>query len=95
MDRPHRRAPRSLDRRRAARVAAARRQALTLELVLEEGAHHDLVLVLALDEHDLEPPDPDAAWAATEAAWRERVPDARDDRRGTRTPATPTPSSRD
>jgi alpha,alpha-trehalase len=51
------------------------RDALTLELVLEEGGHHDLVLVLALDEQDLATPAPDACWSGTEAAWRERVPD--------------------
>jgi hypothetical protein len=48
--------------------------ALTLELVLDEGAHHDLVLALALGEDDLEMPDPDTAWSGTEAAWHERVP---------------------
>ncbi len=48
--------------------------ALTLELVLEEGAQHDFVLALALDEDGLETPDPDTAWSGTEATWHERVP---------------------
>jgi alpha,alpha-trehalase len=47
---------------------------LELELALEQGEHRDLVLVLALDRKEAEPPDPDVAWAGTEAAWRERVP---------------------
>ena len=50
-------------------------EGLALELVLDEGEHHDLVLVLALDEGDLEPPEPDPAWSATETAWHERIPD--------------------
>ena len=50
-------------------------EGLTLELVLEEGKHHDLVLVLALDENDLEPPSPNEAWSGTETAWRERIPE--------------------
>jgi alpha,alpha-trehalase len=48
---------------------------LALSLVLEEGATHDLVLVL--DAHDPEiPGEPDALWQATEAGWGERVPAA-------------------
>jgi GH15 family glucan-1,4-alpha-glucosidase len=50
-------------------------KALRLELDLAEGSHHDLVLVVALDEDDAGPPDPDLAWTATETAWRERVPE--------------------
>jgi alpha,alpha-trehalase len=49
-------------------------EALALELELEAGAHHDFVLVLALDERDLDTPEPDSAWSGTEAAWREWVP---------------------
>jgi alpha,alpha-trehalase len=48
---------------------------LTLDLVLEEGASHDFVLVLALDEHDLVAPEPDTAWSDTVAAWYERIPE--------------------
>ena len=50
-------------------------KALTLSLVLAEGAHHDFVLVLAGAGDDEEPPDPELAWHGTEAAWRERLPD--------------------
>ena len=39
-----------------------------------QGEEHDFVLVLAVDESDVDPPDPAAAWAGTEAAWRQRVP---------------------
>jgi alpha,alpha-trehalase len=48
---------------------------LTLELLLPPGEHHDFALALALDEHGLALPDPDASWSATETAWRERIPD--------------------
>lgn len=48
---------------------------LTLALELEEGEHHDFVLVLAGEGVDAEPPDPDRAWQGTEAAWAERVPE--------------------
>jgi GH15 family glucan-1,4-alpha-glucosidase len=47
---------------------------LTLTLELEEGEHHDFVLVLASQGADTEPPDPDRAWQGTEAAWAGRVP---------------------
>lgn len=47
---------------------------LDLDVRLEEGEHHDLVLVLARDGCELEPPQPDLAWSGTEAGWRERVP---------------------
>ena len=50
-------------------------KALELELGLQAGEHHDLVLVLALDQEQAEPPDADAAWSATEAEWRERIPE--------------------
>ncbi len=49
-------------------------KALTLTLTLEEGEHHDFVLVLAGDGAAGEAPDPDGAWQGVEAAWRERVP---------------------
>jgi GH15 family glucan-1,4-alpha-glucosidase len=48
---------------------------LALQLELEEGAHHDHVLVLALDGADAEPPDPDRAWQMVEREWRSRVPE--------------------
>lgn len=50
-------------------------EGLELELVLEEGELHDLVLVLALGAHDPEPPEPDVAWSGTETAWQERIPE--------------------
>ena len=40
---------------------------------LSEGQQHDFVLVLGPGE-EIEVPDPDVAWEATEAAWHERVP---------------------
>jgi GH15 family glucan-1,4-alpha-glucosidase len=50
-------------------------KALGLELQLEQGEHHDFVLVLTLHEQDGEPPPPDAAWSGTEAGWQELVPE--------------------
>ena len=48
---------------------------LTLSLELDEGEHHDFVLVLAAPGADAEAPDPDWAWHGTEAGWADRVPD--------------------
>ncbi len=48
---------------------------LTVALELEEGQHHDFVLVLADADADAEPPDPDWAWQGTEADWVARVPE--------------------
>ncbi len=49
-------------------------KALAFALELEEGTHHDFVLVL--DRGDAgEPPNPDWAWQGTEAHWSERVPE--------------------
>ena len=45
---------------------------------LAEGERHDLVLVLDADGNGEPPPDPAAAWSATEAAWSERLPDLDD-----------------
>jgi len=56
------------------RPAAGGGRELELELELEPGRPHDLVLVLALDEQELEPPKPDAAWSSTEESWHVRVP---------------------
>ena len=48
---------------------------LVMQLELEEGEVHDLVLVLDAGG-DAEPvPDPDHAWSGTEAAWHERLPE--------------------
>jgi hypothetical protein len=47
---------------------------LTLTVTLPAGGHHDLVLELADRPLDGPPPDPDAAWAATENTWSDVVP---------------------
>jgi alpha,alpha-trehalase len=47
---------------------------LSLELRLEEGDAHDLVLVLDHDGDQGDPPAPARLWEATEAGWAERVP---------------------
>jgi len=49
-------------------------KALTVGLELAEGAHHDFVLVLASEDGDEQPPDPEWAWQGVEAEWRDRVP---------------------
>ena len=45
---------------------------LRLELELDEGDQHDFVL--ELDRGKRAPVDADAAWSATEQAWKERIP---------------------
>ncbi len=50
-------------------------KALSLALTLQQGEHHDFVLVLAESGGEPEAPDPDSAWQGVEAAWRERVPE--------------------
>ncbi len=47
---------------------------LALQLELEPGQQHDFVLELSDESLPDDPPDPDRAWAATEAAWRRSVP---------------------
>jgi GH15 family glucan-1,4-alpha-glucosidase len=42
------------------------------------GGQHDLVLELSDRPLDGPPPDPDAAWAATENAWSDAVPECED-----------------
>jgi alpha,alpha-trehalase len=49
-------------------------ESLAGELALDEGASHDLVLLLEAGEGGGEPPRPEAAWRSTQDAWRERVP---------------------
>ena len=46
-------------------------RAIVMELVVEPGEQYDLVLGLGTDAAAI---DPDAAWSATEAGWRESVP---------------------
>ncbi|MCW3018554.1 MAG: glycoside hydrolase family 15 protein, partial [Solirubrobacterales bacterium] len=53
-------------------------KALCQSLTLEEGQHHDFVLVLASSGAEGQAPDPDRAWQGVEAAWRERVPELAD-----------------
>jgi GH15 family glucan-1,4-alpha-glucosidase len=48
---------------------------LTMTLELEPGQSHDLVLVIDAAADPEPPPDPAEAWSATEAAWRERLPE--------------------
>jgi GH15 family glucan-1,4-alpha-glucosidase len=48
---------------------------LVAVLELREGESHDLMLVLDADGDGGTPPDPDAAWSATEAEWSQRLPD--------------------
>ncbi len=50
-----------------------RGKALTQALELQEGSHHDFVLVLDAEDAG-DPPDPDRAWQATAATWADRVP---------------------
>jgi GH15 family glucan-1,4-alpha-glucosidase len=47
---------------------------LELELKLDPGTHHDLVLVIDRDG-ETAIPDPDQAWSGTESQWRDHVPD--------------------
>jgi GH15 family glucan-1,4-alpha-glucosidase len=49
--------------------------ALAMTVVLDAGQSHDLVLELSDRELPGLPPDPDQAWAATQEAWSQVVPD--------------------
>jgi alpha,alpha-trehalase len=62
---------------RASVVREGRHHALHLDLVLHEGAQHDLVLELSIDGAAA-PPEAESAWRDTEQAWRERVGDFSD-----------------
>ena len=50
---------------------------LVLDLDLDPGTHHDLVLQVGAGELGA-PVDPGRAWSATEQAWRQEVPDLSD-----------------
>jgi GH15 family glucan-1,4-alpha-glucosidase len=50
-------------------------KALTVSLTLEQGTHHDFVLVLETAGSDAGPPDPEWAWQGVEAEWSDRVPE--------------------
>ncbi|MEU6355437.1 glycoside hydrolase family 15 protein [Streptomyces sp. NPDC047072] len=54
--------------------AAVDDRGLTADLDLKPGEQHDLVLECALSPLPAALPRPEAAWEATEAAWREAVP---------------------
>ncbi|WP_373431691.1 glycoside hydrolase family 15 protein [Streptomyces achromogenes] len=58
-----------------ARPAGRRGQGLTMDLTIEAGDHHDLVLEISDRPLSDRPPDPAAAWRTTEAAWHQEVPD--------------------
>ena len=47
---------------------------LIMELVLDEGDHHDLLLVLDSGPPQDALPEPDRAWLVTETEWRRRIP---------------------
>jgi hypothetical protein len=51
---------------------------LALTLTLPAGGHYDLVLELSDRPLEGRPPDPGEAWAATEEAWSDVVPDCGD-----------------
>ena len=57
---------------------AAGKGAVGFGLKLEPGTHHDLVLEVSDRALTDAPVNPDAAWAATETAWAESVPDLSD-----------------
>jgi len=58
----------------AARPASGGRGPLILELCLDEGGEHDLVLVIDTHADAGEIPDPGLAWSATAAEWERRIP---------------------
>ncbi|MEV4441138.1 glycoside hydrolase family 15 protein [Streptomyces sp. NPDC049577] len=56
------------------RPTGPRGDGLTMELTVEAGACHDLVLEIGDRRPAGDPPDPDALWRATEEAWHTAVP---------------------
>ena len=52
--------------------------ALNLDMALQPGTHHDLVLELGEHALDDDPPDAGLVWEATEAAWARAVPELSD-----------------
>jgi hypothetical protein len=55
-------------------LRAGRGSQLLLDLAVPAGTSLDLVLELSDQPFEREPPDADAAWEATEAAWAQDVP---------------------
>jgi hypothetical protein len=49
-------------------------RALSMELTVPAGGHHDLVLELSEQALPSQLPDPDQAWRATEHTWQQQVP---------------------
>jgi len=47
---------------------------LALEVDVEPGGHHDIVLELSLDPFDAPPAAPELRWTETESAWERRMP---------------------
>jgi alpha,alpha-trehalase len=59
---------------RAVRLSGPRNGVLTGRLTVPAGEEHDLVLEISSKRLPGEPPHPEEAWQATEAAWRRAVP---------------------
>ena len=57
-----------------AHLRSGRNGALELDLTIREGEHHDLVMVVEQRGADDDLPQPELAWAATEAAWSDKIP---------------------
>lgn len=57
-----------------ARPTGPQGQALTMDLTVGAGNHHDLVLEISDRPLSDPPPDAATAWRSTEAAWRQEVP---------------------
>ncbi|BBY00659.1 glycoside hydrolase family 15 protein [Mycobacterium seoulense] len=60
---------------RAVKAADGRGELLMCEITVDEGGQHDFVLELSERALPDQPPDPDIAWDATEAAWHRSVPE--------------------
>ena len=52
-----------------------RHDGLIAGLLVPAGGHHDLILEISDQALPDQPPDPDAAWDATDTAWAAAVPD--------------------
>jgi hypothetical protein len=62
----------------ARQARRARSGPLTLDMDLAAGETHDFVLELTDTELCTDPPNPTGCWSATEAAWRDAVPEMDD-----------------
>ena len=61
-------------RRGAVKAAHGRGELLMCEITVNGGGQHDFVLELSERALPDQPPDPDIAWDATEAAWSPSYP---------------------